>query len=144
MERKANQQPCCNTMAIKAKCNALYEFRKNDWKGFDGDFETFANLQDEVKKEYDYLHSFWHKNEYGEIDYVIDEKFIPWNCLPAFYDLPQFRQDWAQGRTREFKIDGCCKYDIFHKREEHLEEILGIIFSLFHDWQFCTQGWTAY
>jgi hypothetical protein len=41
-------------------------------------------------------------------------------------------------------MDRCDKYDIFHKREDHLEEILGIIFSLFHDWQFCTQGWTAY
>ena len=79
MERKANQQPCCNTVAIKAKCNALYEFRKKEWRGFDGNFETFATLQDEVKKEYDYLRSFWQKNEYGEIDHIIDEKFIPWN-----------------------------------------------------------------
>ena len=137
-------QPFCNVTAIRQKCKELQEYSSKRWDGFSGNNKTFADLQDEVKKEYEYLHGFWHKDESGEIDYVIDEKFFKWNCLPAFYDLPQYLQDWSQGRTKEFRISGCCKYDIFHKREKYLEDTLWWIFSLFHDWQFCSQGWTAY
>lgn len=137
-------QPFCNVTAIRERCKELEKFSSNNWDGFTGDQNTFADLQEEVKKEYEYLHGFWHKNENGEIDHVMDEKFFPWNCLPAFYDLPQYLQDWSLGRTKEFKICGCCKYDIFHKRESYLEETLYWIFGLFHNWQFVTQGWTAY
>ena len=136
-------QPFCNVSAIRERCKELQEYSSNKWDGFTGNQNTFADLQDEVKKEYDYLHSFWHKKEDGDIDYVINEKFYRWNCLPAFYDLPQYLQDWSLGRG-EFKTIQCDKYDIFHRREHFLEETLSWIFGLFHDWQFCTQGWTAY
>jgi len=137
-------QPFCNVTAIRLKCKELEKFSSDGWNGFIGNQNTFADLQDKVLKEYNYLHGFWHKDEDGNIDHVINEKFYPWNCLPAFYDLPQYLQDWSQGRTKEFKMDGCCKWDVYHKRERYLEETIDWISGLFHDWQFVTQGWTAY
>ena len=143
MERK--NQPFCNTSEVLAEISKLGDFKSKNWDGFTGNNNTFADLQEKVKKEYDYLHSFWEKDESGDITHVKDEKFIPWNPLPAFDDLSQESQDYASGRGRYKRFyTSFCKYDIFHEREHQLEDLLWSIFGLFHDWQFCSQGWTAY
>lgn len=143
MERK--EQPFCNTAEVMKKVNELYEFQKQSWQGFKGDIQTFIDLQEQVKPEYNYLKSFWNKNEQGEETDVKDNMFIPWNCLRAFDDLPQDLQDYVLNRgIYKGYFAGYCKYDVFHRREEHLDFVLGCIFKLFHDWQFVTQGWTAY
>ena len=143
MERK--NQPFCNTSEVLAEISRLGNFKSNDWRGFTGDCDTFADLQKKVKVEYDYLQSFWAKNDAGDIDHVKDEMFIPWNCLPAFDDFSQESQDFASGRGKYKRFyNSFCKYDIFHEREHYLENLLWAIHRLFHDWHFVTQGWTAY
>ena len=143
MERK--NQPFCNTTDVLAEISKLRDFKFKNWDGFAGDNNTFADLHEKVKKEYEYLQSFWARKENGELDYVKDEMFIPWNCLPAFDDFSQESQDYASGRGKYKRYyNSFCKYDIFHEREHQLEELLWSISGLFHDWQFVTQGWTAY
>ena len=108
----------------------------SDWKEEDG--KALYNLQEELKKERDFLKSFWitEKGESGQ-----EHTYVPtlagWKWELALYDLPLHLQKYALERC-----DG--KYGIFHEREDWLEELQHDIFCLFHSWQFDTQGWTAY
>lgn len=131
-----------NTSPIVEKINVLDAFRKKNWHGFDGDASTFVALDLRLKNEYDYLQFMWNNN-------VINEKrFSRWNAMPAFYDIPDHVRDYTLASYRDGHgrkvTQTITKYDILHDREDYLRELRYAIASLFHDWQFITQGWTAY
>lgn len=110
----------------------------SDWKDEDG--KTLYDLQEELKKERDFLQSFWitEKGESGrEYTSIPLGGLAGWNWEQALYDMPLYLQKYALERS-----DG--KYGIFHERERWLEELQHDIFCLFHAWHFDTQGWTAY
>ena len=124
------------TTSVRKAIKELYAFRKNNWIGFEGDQNTFANLQQQILPEIKYLKDFWEEHC---VDY---HKFWAWNCLPAYDDTPEWKR--FQSKTGLYRYSNVSKYEVFHDRENYLEELNQEIWSLFHDWQFVTQGWTAY
>lgn len=131
MERK--NQPFCNTAAVLKTIKELDEFKANSWHGFTGGTDTFTDLQSEIRNEREYLKGFW--NEKGTT--IDDKKFIGWKALPAYDDTPENHKVYTK-KVAE------TKYDILHDRERYLENLFYSVFSLYHDWHFVTQGWTAY
>lgn len=120
-----------NTSELVKTLNEIGErSHSRDWKKDDG--EKLFNLQEELKKEREFLKSFW-----NEENYIPSGGLAGWKWWLALYDLPLYLQKYALDRC-----DG--KYGIFHERENWLEELQNDIFCLFHSWQFDTQGWTAY
>lgn len=127
----------CNTTDVRSEIKRLFTFQENKWNGFDGNENTFADLQNKVLAEAKYLEDFW------DDQIVNDQKFWGWSCLQAFDDTPEKYRMYCS-RSKEFRNDHVCKYDVLHDRERYLYELNTTIWSLFHDWQFVTQGWTAY
>lgn len=134
MERK---NICVNTTDIRKHLKRLHEHDANDWTDCPNDGELLYNLQEQLRPEREFLKSFWGCLDGEKNAHVLDKFFIPWDYRPALYDMPLDRQKYALNRS-----DG--KYGIFHEREDYLEDLQLEICSLFHSWQFCTQGWTAY
>ena len=124
-----------NTAEIVKKLNKLSKHDSSDWYNCPDDGEILFNLQEQLKPEREFLKSFW-VNEDG-CTHIPFGGLAGWKWEDALYDMPNDFQKYALERC-----DG--KYGIFHERERWLEELQGWIFSLFHSWQFCTQGWTAY
>lgn len=125
----------CDTTEVRKAIKQLYAFRQDNWKGFEGGQNTFANLQQKIMPEIEYLKGFWDEQ------CVNDHKFWAWNCIKAYDDTPEWKRCQSKTGYRYLKVS---KYEIFHDRESYLEELNEDIWSLFHDWQFVTQGWTAY
>lgn len=131
-----------NTSPIMEKINVLDAFRKKNWHGFDGDANTFVDIDAALKSEYDYLHNLWDNN-------IINEKrFSRWDPMPAFYDIPDHVRNYTLASYRDGygkkTTQAITKYDILHDRESYLHDLRFSLSSLFHDWQFATQEWTAY
>lgn len=120
-----------NTSELVKTLNEIGErSHLRDWRKDDGD--KLLNLQEEIKKEREFLKSFW--NEEG---YIPMPGLAGWKWWLALYDLPLDYQTYALNR-------GDGKYGIFHTREDWLEELQHHIFCLFHSWHFDTEGWTAF
>lgn len=135
-------QPFCNTTEVIAKLDSIWEnYQRHEWRGCNMAADDFIALQDMVTPEREYLKDFW-----TEHDCINLKKFYRWNCERAYYDLPINSQDYAgnRGKYKKYYSLGFDKYNVFHERERHLEDVQHRIFSMFHDWQFCTQGFTAY
>lgn len=150
METRKNQ-PFCNTAEIVKKISAIREYQSNNWNGFPlNDPQVFIDLQDAVQAEAKFLDSFWIGERNAYTHRTLDlKKFYRWNCEQAFYDLSQEDQDFAASRGKKYNLGGksvlrLSKYEVFHRREERLQELQHEIFCLYHDWHFVTQGWTAY
>lgn len=150
METRKNQ-PFCDTAEITKKISAIREYQSNNWTGFPiSDQQVFIDLQDAVQAEAKFLDSFWIGERNAYTHRTLDlKKFYRWNCEQAFYDLPQDDQDFAASRGKKYNLGGksvlrLSKYEVFHRREERLQELQHEIFCLYHDWHFATQGWTAY
>lgn len=124
------------TASVREELLTLQKQQDSDWQDLTINADTFTKLQQKVLPEFKYLKDFWEENE------INNKKFWAWNCLPAYDDIPV--------KYRFRTMPNCCKYcnvskyEVLHDREEYLENLLTIIWSLFHDWQFITQGWTAY
>lgn len=148
METRKNQ-PFCNTAEIVKKLEVVRRYQSTGWNGFTNP-QTFIDLQDAVQAEAKFLDSFWIGERSAYTHRTLDlKKFYRWNCEQAFYDLPQEDQDYAASRTKKYNLGGksvlrLSKYEVFHRREERLQELQHEIFCLYHDWHFVTQGWTAY
>ena len=148
METRKNQ-PFCNTAEIVKKLKVVRRYQSTGWNGFTNP-QTFINLQDAVQAEAKFLDSFWIGERNAYTHRTLDlKKFYRWNCEQAFYDLSQEDQDYAASRTKKYNLGGksvlrLSKYEVFHRREEILQELQHEIFCLYHDWHFVTQGWTAY
>lgn len=131
-----------NTSPIVEKINSLAGFRKKNWHGFDGDESTFADIDNSLKSECDYLRGLWDKQ-------VINEKrFSRWDAMPAYYDIPDESRSHTLASYRDSfdrKVtQAITKYDILHDREEYLWGLRLSIFNLFHEWMFTVHRWTAY
>lgn len=125
-----------NTSELVKTLNEIGERSHScDWKKEDG--EKLFNLQEELKKEREFLKSFWVKYDGEDSVHIPLGGLAGWKWWLAPYDLPLDLQKYALGRC-----DG--KYGIFHEREDWLEKLQHDIFCLFHSWQFDTQGWTAF
>ena len=133
MERK---NVFVNTSELIKTLNEIGErSHASNWHKDDG--EKLFNLQEELKKEREFLKSFWVKYDGEDSVHIPLGGLAGWKWWLALYDMPLDLQKYALGRC-----DG--KYGIFHEREDWLEKLQYDIFCLFHDWQFCTQGWTAF
>lgn len=131
-----------NTSPIVEKINILNGFREKNWHNFDGNVSTFADIDAALKSEYDYLRNMWDTT-------TVNEKcFSLWDAMPAYYDIPDHIRNYTQASYRDGygkkTTQTITKYDILHDRESYLLDLRFSISSLFHDWQFITQGWTAY
>lgn len=127
----------CDTTDVRSEIKRLLEFQSNNWIGFEGDQNTFAELQGKILPEINYLKDFW------DNQIVNDKKFWAWSCLSAYDDTPAKNRIYCN-RERKCRIDHIDKYDVLHDRERYLGDLNREIFGLFHSWQFITQGWTAY
>ena len=126
------KQQFADTTELRKKLKELERHEGSNWMGFKGNGRTFIQLQEIIRPEIEMLKSFWDGNS------VDNKKFYWWYCLPAYYDTPK---EYLIYTSNDF---GTSKYDVLHDRERYLESLQNQIFSLFHSWQFCTQGWTAY
>lgn len=148
METRKNQ-PFCNTAEATKKISTIREYQSQNWQGFGGS-QVFIDLQDAVQAEAKFLDSFWIGERSAYKCRTLDlKKFYRWNCEQAFYDLSQEDQDYAASRTKKYNLGGksvlrLSKFEVFHRREEVLQELLHEVFCLYHDWHFVTRGWTAY
>lgn len=139
------EQPHCNTAYVMTCIHGLYQHKVEAWQNYKGGEKIFLQLQEKVQAEAKYLKSFWDRDEDGNETLVMDKMFIPWNCLPAYDDMPEERQRYLTDRhVPRRSRNGYDKYRVFHEREQWLEEVQQSIFSLYHDWHFATHGWTAY
>ena len=140
MKTKYNDQPFCNTTDVYAKICELGEHNSKDWRNFNGDSQTFIGLQKAIKPELDFLTLIY--EDAGKSDTYPTKSLCKWrNALRAFDDMPLHLQDMTTGRGY---FDHYDKWDVLFRRKDWLEEIYSAVFCLFHDWQFCKQGWTAY
>jgi len=124
-----------NTSEIVKTLNDIGErSHSSDWK--EGDGAKLYELQEELKKERDFLQSFWITEKGESSPHIPLGGLACWKWESALYDLPLYLQEYALKRC-----DG--KFGIFHERERWLEELQNDIVHLFHMWHFDTKGWTA-
>lgn len=139
---ETRKQLCANTQKVLAALKDLQKHDSNGWQDFNGNADIFLKLQEEIRPEREMLKSFWvwddpQNKQYsgGHVDLT---KFYRWQCLPAYYDTPREHLIYMSGHF------ATTKFDVLHDRECYLDFLQRWIFGLFHSWEFCTQGFTAY